>query len=177
MKVHASARSFRAAALIAGMAIASPAFANGDDRPETIELVGTVRDFHERSHSPGGHTDFEKRPGGGFGHYVNMVEEQLGEDGKPVYRSQGYKMSSQWKDANGRQVGPSCSYIASRSGDRAGWASGSEGNCVTNEESFHSWFRDVAGTNTSISLPITLVRQGDTDTYVFDDRNDPNLVG
>ena len=46
---------------------------------EPADLTGTVRDFQERREN-GGHTDFEYRPAGGFGHYMGIVSDYLGED-------------------------------------------------------------------------------------------------
>jgi hypothetical protein len=49
-----------------------------------LRLTGVVRDFKERSVS-GGHTDFERNPSAGFGHFVNIVGDALDEDRKPVF--------------------------------------------------------------------------------------------
>lgn len=87
-------------ALMAGSTVAS-----AQELPEAITLTGVVRDFQERSVS-GGHTDFEWQPSGGFGQYAYMVADELDAQGKPVYASNGRKVWSQWKDAQGRNVMP-----------------------------------------------------------------------
>ena len=48
---------------------------------ETIELVGVVRCFRERSRS-GGHPDFEMPYSAGHGHCIGNVAPELGEDGE-----------------------------------------------------------------------------------------------
>jgi len=97
--------------------VAAPALAGPyDGLPDTIELKGTVRDFHENSEEAG-HADFERKPGAGFGHYFNIVEDQLDEDGKPVFRSFGYKKTADWQDASGRPIMPPREYLTSLEGD------------------------------------------------------------
>ncbi|MBX9736036.1 MAG: hypothetical protein K2X32_03850, partial [Phycisphaerales bacterium] len=44
--------------------------------PATMILEGTARDFRERTET-GGHSDFERQPTRGFGHYVQMVADDL----------------------------------------------------------------------------------------------------
>jgi len=157
--------------LIAGLS--STTIANPyDDLPDTIELRGTVRDFQERSED-GGHTDFERKPGAGFGHFFNMVEDELDDDGKPIFRSYGFKKSQDWRDANGRPIMPPRAYMASFEGDTEGSMSGTAGDAVTSADSFSSWFRDVPGLNVSKQLNLTLVRQEGSNVYVFDDKHDP----
>ena len=63
-----------------------PADPSGTSLPATIELTGVVRDFKTS------HPDFETFPSSGFsawnsanGVYENLVKEDLGEDGKPVF--------------------------------------------------------------------------------------------
>jgi len=140
--------------------------------PESITLTGIVRDFHEQNEE-GGHPDFEKKPGGGFGHYYNMVEDLLDEDGKPVFRSQGYKRKSQWKDGAGNAVMPPREYMEPLPGDSTGSMNSSTGNAVTSAESLAQWFRDVPGVNASAPLALKLVRESGSNTYVFDDKQDP----
>ncbi len=141
------------------------------DAPQSITLTGVVRDFKDRN-AAGGHPDFQRQPSGGFAHYVNMVAQELDEDGKPVYASKGFKLSGNYRDAQGRNVIPPKPYIATRHGDRNGSVARSEGGALTSASSFAQWFRDVPGVNVSKPLSITLQRtpQG---TYVFDDKQDP----
>ena len=158
------------AAGVMGLMCCSGVLAGGDD-PETIELIGVVRDFRERTDAQG-HPDFERKPDAGFGHYCENVAPYLGEDGKPVYTGGGWKVYKQWKDAQGR---PICHLLYDQArGDIPGAKGVSDTGGITSAESFDMWFRDVPGTNISIpeGLPLTFVRYPDG-TYVFDDKDDP----
>lgn len=143
-----------------------------DSMPTTITLTGVIRDFRERSEA-GGHPDFERQPAWGFGHYVGMVADELGSDGKPVFASTGYRVNTQYRDAQGRNVIPPKPYIAAQPGSAAGNLSTSEGGSFTTPENFYSWFRDVPGMNLSVPLSLTFNRQPGTNVYTFDDRTDP----
>ena len=154
------------------LAVALPcgAVATSDDAPAEIVLTGIARDFRERSHA-GGHPDFERRPDGGFGLYCGNVAPELGPDGKPVFTGSGAKVTSQWKDLEGR---PICWYVAQEYpalGDASGSMSVNDSGGITSETSFDQWYRDVPGVNLSIPVELTLVRQPDG-SYVFDDRED-----
>lgn len=139
--------------------------------PGQLVLNGVVRDFAERSVT-GGHPDFELDPAGGFGHYVGEVKDTLDSEGKPQYNSAGYKVSTQWTDASGRnRIGPR-EYISSKTGDKNGAKSSSTGGALTSAERFAQWYRDVPGVNVSKQLAITLVRQPGTNMYSFNDKTD-----
>ncbi|MEM9065127.1 MAG: fibro-slime domain-containing protein [Planctomycetota bacterium] len=166
--------------MLAGMCIASGAsgaFTSGlsNSLPETIVLAGTVRDFQERS-VEFGHADFQRRPDGGFGLYQRVVADELGEDGKPVFASRGALVYEQGRDADGRPILEK-SYIDRREGDSRTRLDTNSTGSITDADSLYSWFRDVPGVNVRKSLPITLVRQAGSDTYVFDDREDPIYSG
>lgn len=166
------------AAFVATSAGSAALAGSGDphgDLPDKIQLTGVVRDFHERS-EPNGHPDMERRPSSGFGHYVGIVKDQLGDDGKPVFNSYGYKVSSQWCDAQGRNTIPPKDYIDARPDDQAGSKSSSEGGAVTGADSLSQWFRDLPGVNLSKPLMLTLRRQPGTNIYTFDDREDPKYA-
>jgi fibro-slime domain-containing protein len=139
-----------------------------EEMPDTIELTGVVRDFRERT-APNGHTDFEVVPDKGYGHYMGNVSPTLGSDDKPVFTGAGSIVSHPWRDAQGR---PICYRLYNASlGDVQGtWGAASKGG-IASADSFNSWFRDVAGTNMSAPLTLTLTRQSDG-SYVFDDKND-----
>ncbi|MEC9374721.1 MAG: fibro-slime domain-containing protein [Planctomycetota bacterium] len=138
--------------------------------PATITLTGIVRDFRERS-VDNGHPDFERRPDGGFGHYMGNVAAELGPDEKPVFTGAGKKVFSQWKNAQGRPIHPSL-YDASL-GDIAGSYGSSDKGGIQSGDSFRQWFKDIPGVNSSMALPITLRRQPGSNLYTFDDRQDP----
>ena len=128
------------------------------DLPDSITLTGIVRDFRERN-AEGGHDDFERQPSSGFGHYMFMVEDELNERGVPSFRSTGQKVSSNWRDAQGRNIMSPRDYIASRDGDASGSVNSSKTGSSTNAENFDMWFADIPGVNSSAPLSLTLQRQ------------------
>jgi fibro-slime domain-containing protein len=141
--------------------------------PATMILEGTARDFRERTET-GGHSDFERQPTRGFGHYVQMVADDLDSDGKPVFRSGGNKVTTQRRDAAGRNIMPvNKSYIQSRTGDTTPAMETQDGGAATSAATMAQWYRDVPGTNASTMVPITLRRQSGSKIYSFDDKNDP----
>lgn len=144
--------------------------------PSTLQLTGVVRDFKGRAET-GGHPDFELTPSGGYGHYMQMVADQLDSAGKPAWRGAGNKVSSQWRDAAGRNRISNKSYISAKAGDVAGAMSSSTGGAATSSERFAQWYRDVPGVNVSRNLAITLVRQPGTNMYTFNDRTDAMYQG
>lgn len=161
----------------AGSAVSlAPASGQGSDAyaalPSSMSLTGVVRDFKERTVT-GGHPDFERQPTSGFGHYVNLIKDELDQNGKPVFRSTGRKISTQYRDAAGRNRIPNKDYIESRQGDVNGAMASSDGGALTEEANFDKWFRDVPGVNASRQLTLNMVRQGGTNIYTFNDRTDP----
>lgn len=145
------------------------------DLPTEIQLTGTLRDFKELSET-GGHPDFEKVPTGNYGQYLKIVADTLDADGKPVFSSMGYKLSSQYRDASGRNIIGPKDYIASRTGDQAGTLAATTGGAVTSAERLAQWFRDVPGLNMSKALTVTLRRPSGSNVYTFDDRSDPDFT-
>jgi fibro-slime domain-containing protein len=152
----------------------------GSERPEdpyrqlppTFALSGVVRDFRELS-ALGGHPDFEKNPTRGFGHYGNEVGDQLDQEGKPVFRSVGNKITSERRDSQGRNIMMPRQYIQSRAGDTGGVIETQAGGALTSSVRFAQWFRDTPSVNMSAPLSVTLVRQPNTNIYTFNDRTDP----
>lgn len=167
---------------LAGAMLSAPATApaqSGSDQfatlPSSLTLYGVVRDFKGRNES-GGHPDFQYQPTAGFGMYANMVADQLDQDGKPVFRSQGNRVSSQARDAQGRNIIPTRKeYMATRSGDVASSVATSNGGALSTSANFAQWYRDVPGTNLSRIVPIVLTRQPNTNIYSFSDRTDPGF--
>ena len=142
--------------------------------PSTLQLTAVIRDFKGR-YQTGGHPDFE-RPGGTHGVCVQTVQDTLDADGKPVYRSGGYKVSSPWRDASNRPIMDPRPYIQTRPGDRAGSASNALNSFSESATHFAQWFRDVSGVNLSKSVPLTLTRRGATNIYSFSSAVDPTYV-
>jgi fibro-slime domain-containing protein len=166
--------------LAAGVASMAPASRTSDPHanlPATLSLTGVVRDFRERSVT-GGHPDFERQPSAGFGHYVNMVNDQLGSEGKPEMRgtSGGNKLNSNFRDSAGRNRINNKEYIASRSGDVNGSVANANGGALTTAANFDQWFRDVPGVNLSRQQTLTLVRQPNSNVYSFNDRTDAGFA-
>jgi fibro-slime domain-containing protein len=139
--------------------------------PTQVVLAGTVRDFKAVGQS-GGHADFERQPTGGYGHYIKQVQDNLGSDGLPVFNSAGYRVSTEWRDASGRNIINPKTYISSKPGDMAGSSASSAGGSITTADNWNKWFRDIPGMNVQATIPITLVRQPNTNRYVFDDTLD-----
>ena len=140
------------------------------DLPAEMTLTGIVRDFKERS-VDGGHTDFELRPAGGFGHYMNNIAPTLDADKKPVFQGGGKKVSRQWRTSANQNIHPTLFNEAL--GDVAGAYSGNaDPGAITSGTSFSQWYRDVPGVNMSRELTLTLRRQANSNMYVFDDRQD-----
>ena len=139
--------------------------------PASIQLTGVVRDFKERSVS-GGHPDFERAPTGGFAHYMQQAADELGSDGKPVFRGTGKKVNTNWRDSMNRNIISPKSYISARTGDAAGALATGDGGSTTTAANFANWFNDVPGVNLSRPLAISLNRRANTNIYTFDDRTD-----
>lgn len=140
------------------------------DPPETIILTGVVRDFRELS-EPHGHPDFERKPTHGFGLYVRIVEPVLDDEGKPLPHKPGRRVTSQWRDSQGRPINPALYNEAL--GDTEGTLGASDPGGIS-YGLFYQWFRNVPGINAWAPLSITFHYQPDTNTYVFDDKEDPD---
>jgi fibro-slime domain-containing protein len=139
--------------------------------PSQVVLAGSVRDFKAYNQS-GGHADFERVPTGGYAHYMGQVQDTLNSEGLPAFAGTGYKVSTQWRDAAGRNIIRPKPYISAKTGDRAGAVASSQGGSITTAENKAKWFKDIPGTNVQVTVPITLVRQPNTNRYVFDDTLD-----
>lgn len=135
--------------------------------PDELALTAIIRDFKGAGES-GGHPDFEAFSGTTR---VGLVADRLGEDGKPVLRSQyGSKIVTEYTDAAGNPINPAM-YDASL-GDRAGTLQQMNDVRITSEESFHQWFRNVPGVNSAKAVPVVLKRIDGTNRYVFDSATD-----
>lgn len=89
--------------LACGTALAGTEMASASQPPAYLDLVGVVRDFHERT-APGGHPDFERQPNAGFGHYAGNVALFLDHGPKPIYTGNGRKVNSNWRNSAGRPI-------------------------------------------------------------------------
>jgi fibro-slime domain-containing protein len=137
--------------------------------PASLELIGVVRDFKERT-KPGGHPDFEVTPVGGHGHFSGNISQTLDADRKPVFTGGGFKVSSQWRDNAGRSI---CwSLFDAAKGDHAGTKGVTSSGGIQSAASFQSWFNDDIDLNPSEPLGLTLVRQPNGSS-VFDSQTDP----
>jgi fibro-slime domain-containing protein len=152
------------------VAVAMP---NAAPAPQQLQLTGIVRDFVETG-KPGGHADFEVTPDKGYGLYNGNVAATLGSDGKPVFTGGGWLTKTQWKDSKNRNICWTL-YDASK-GDVAGVKGANSKGGVKNADSFNKWYNDTPGTNLSVPVTITLVKQ-DSGSYVFDDKIDPDYSG
>lgn len=140
--------------------------------PSSLTLNSTVRDFKWASETKG-HADFERVPTGGYGHYVGQVEDTLDADGKPVFKSTGYLISTQATDAGGLQIMPvTKSYINAKTSDKAGKYASSAGGSTTTSAAFAQWYRDTPSVNLSKTVPIKLNRITGTNIYSFSDKTD-----
>jgi fibro-slime domain-containing protein len=143
--------------------------------PDSITLVGVVRDFREWN-VDGGHSDFDLDGRGAAwcgcntGVWSDIVADTLGVDSKPEYSGDAFLVSTDWKDSSGRPIYHGLSSAAA--GDSAGVKGCSGSGGVASAASFDQWFTDVPGVNMSEALELTLVRQSDG-SYVFDDTTDP----
>lgn len=117
----------------AAQAAASAQSESQSDAPQTITLTGVIRDFKTS------HPDMESYPGSGT---KNLVMNELGPDGKPVFNMDLINQGRSW---------------------------GSDIQ-VHSEETFNQWFRDVPGVNTSWLHSIELVRQADGSYYFAKER-------
>ncbi|MFN0132297.1 MAG: fibro-slime domain-containing protein [Phycisphaerales bacterium] len=162
----------------AGLALNTTTASAADDQyanlPATMSLNGTVRDF-KAYNQEGGHADFERVPTAGYGHFMGQAADSLNSEGLPEFASTGYKMGAQWKNAAGQPIIRPKAYIAVKRGDTNGTIAASAGGSTTTAENFAKWYRDMPGVNSSMQLPITLVRQTGTNRYVFDDTLDSNF--
>jgi len=163
--------------VIIGLAGAAPASSTDQysNLPATIVLNGTVRDFKAREQS-GGHTDFEWQPTSGFAHYAGEVGDALGSNGLPAFASAGHIVNTEWKNAAGQNIIETKSYMSPKSGDRAGAMASGTGGSLHTASDFAKWYTDVPGVNLSTNIPITMVRQPNSNHYVFDVTVDPTYV-
>jgi fibro-slime domain-containing protein len=142
--------------------------------PQTLSLVGLVRDFKERTVT-NGHPDFEINPDKGFGLYCGNIGTMIGADRKPVYTGNGHFIKSQWTDKFNRPICYNIFNTHPAQGDHAGNEGAASHGGITSQASMNMWYNDVLGTNMSRLISLTLQRQSDG-SYVFDDKLDPTYA-
>jgi fibro-slime domain-containing protein len=144
----------------------------GDSFPDFIEVTGIVRDFKPCT-DPDGHPDFMVKPPPGFGRYSGNIATTLGDNSKPVFTGEGFKVAEEWRDADHRAI--AYTVYDPLLGDKEGQVSQDCTGGVESAASFSQWYQDVLGVNLSAPLTLTMARQPDG-LYVFDDRLDPKYA-
>ncbi|MHC4217988.1 MAG: fibro-slime domain-containing protein [Planctomycetota bacterium] len=142
--------------------------------PETVQITGIVRDFKSMAEM-GGHPDFENNPENGMARYAGNMDPLIGDDGKPVFTGNGAKITSQWRDAQNRQISNLLYDSFPLPGDTAGSFGQAGTGGITSARTFAHWFRDVPVYNMSVPLTLTLYRQANG-LYVFDDQLNPEYI-
>lgn len=140
---------------------------------KTIKLDGVVRDFRAFNVSMG-HPDFERVPENGQGVYCNLVEEELDEEGKPVYTGAGVKIESSFKNSKGDPIAPQLFDPAL--GDIAGLFGASDNARIESQQSFRQWYRDAPNVNSSARFTLELDYDESRGTYVFDGPMDTQFM-
>lgn len=135
--------------------------------PPTLNLSATIRDFKAKGET-NGHNDFQAYSGDVR---VELVNNELGADGKPTVRSlRGKSIATPFRDSGGRNIMPASA--SSSLGDTVGTLSdGTSGNGFFSQASFSQWYRDDPTVNITRTIPLTFVRTANTNRYVFDSAN------
>ncbi len=141
---------------------------DGSDRPLSVKLTGTLRDFR-RFDVEHGHPDFEQY---NTGHRVGLAAPELDAEGRPVLAStSGQAVKTQFRDSQGRNINPAL--YDPGAGDVAG-SLGSAGTAIYSADSFAQWYRDVPGVNLSMPHAIVLEWNESSQSYVFHEHDDYN---
>lgn len=138
------------------------------DLPAVVTLQATIRDVKAKNET-GGHSDFQAF--GSSRATTELVNNTLGEDGKPTLRNGGVgkRIGTEWTDSSGRPINPA--HFNAARGDRAGSYDNTNNRQITSAQSFSSWYTDVPGLNISRQVEMNLVRTPNTNRYVFDSAN------
>ena len=75
-------------------------------RPDSISIMGKVRDFRETN------ADFGSTPSGGFGQHFGIVTEELGNTGRPVFGGDIHRIVDPATNAAGATIAPSMANFA-----------------------------------------------------------------
>lgn len=157
--------------------------------PAQITLPATIRDF-KGANLNGGHADFESYAGPKA--TIELVEDRLGDDGKPVLKHDGVGklIGTEWTDAQGRPVNPRCEQLpggayATQNNPAlqdalfvitAGTFASEQNKQITSSQSFSTWYNDTPGVNVSRTIDMVLNRVPNTDRYIFDSATDEPWV-
>lgn len=120
---------------------------------QAIELTATVRDF-KAEHEDGGHPDFQRWTGDVR---VGLVEQTLGDDGKPVLADLAGSRIEKPYIHDGWHVNPMLAEAGEIEVDQMGAMKRRDDARITSEQSFASWYRDVPGVNIAMPVKLTLV--------------------
>jgi fibro-slime domain-containing protein len=141
--------------------------------PSEIQIEAIIRDFLGAGQT-GGHADFEAYSSGSV--RVGLVKPTLDSDAKPTIASlSGRSVGRECRDAKGRAI-PLDLCDRSR-GDAKGESTPKTDRIIASEPGFSQWFRDVPGVNKRQGVTLTLARQSEGGTYVFDSSADPAYRG
>ncbi len=181
-----SSRPVRALLLLAGVVASvvpiSAASAQSSDPyanlPTDFYVNAIMRDFRDLNSKgtdgkKNGHPDFEYNISN---LRVGLVTDTLSSEGKPVFKDRwGQSISTQFTDKNNNIIMPAM-FDASR-GDKRGATAAVSGPSNSNAAlssaaDFDKWYRDISGTNMSKTIQLRMVRQANSNRYVFDSAND-----
>ncbi len=70
-------------------------------RPDSISIMGKVRDFRETN------ADFGSTPSGGFGQHFGIVTEEVGSNGRPLFDGNIHRIVDPATSATGATIAPS----------------------------------------------------------------------
>lgn len=137
------------------------------DRPDVVNLAARIRDFRGKGEA-GGHPDFgasldEVR--------VGLLEEKLGEHGRPVIRDlAGQSMPERYTTLGGVGILPSLADVSR--GDVMGRLESAKDRVLTSRASFQQWYSDTPGVNRSLPATVQLWWDPTVARFVFDTRLD-----
>lgn len=155
--------------------------------PARVTLPAVIRDF-KGANLNGGHADFESFASPKA--TVELVENRLGDDGKPVLRNDGVGklIGNEWTDSNGRNMNPNWQLLTTGNNLSLGGitlqlpsiTNGSYANTsnkqITSTQSFSTWYNDTPGVNVSKVIDMVLNRVPNTNRFVFDSATDAPWV-
>jgi fibro-slime domain-containing protein len=137
------------------------------NNPDAIDLIGLIRDFTPE------HPDFDVDPPQGYGHYMWNVATSLGPQDKPVHLGNGFRVTEDARDADGRAI--SWTLFNAALGDTPAVQGNPDGGNVESAETFNQWFRDIPGINMSAIVTVTGVFRTEGEYAGMYEFNDPQF--